>query len=409
MDVSAEETSATLVPDYNTMANYKVLPNYDSGFLKKGQVTTISKLLENREETNTRNLTIDSFGPAKKKTDIGTVFLFGLILRITVPSNKAGDSAFPLYKKNKFDKKASNRATYKKCILIADLADPNQLTGVILEESNEDHNRLFQRDISLDSVAVGAKCAIMTPRIEGHQLKNGAWVISTNRPLEFLQLPTLPRRSLRTERIGHEIRYYILKGTKVMLLDDDNIDPIKTKCNFHSCDRHNASTLGNQTCGCWVQNRRNDTGPKNTVLMFSFYFPDSNNKIMKVDDFTSLRTSKLFFRGKNILSDADMLNTNTVYDYVQEKWRSVIDHVNDNGGWTIVGWYIRATIEDDDKDENDETLLRDNVKINVSYLYPSTKASQNIPDVHTIDHSKVKEFAAPAAEACTDTPGDSAY
>ena len=124
---------------------------------------------------------------------------------------------------------------------------------------------------------------------------------------------------------------------------------------------------------------------------------------------TSLRTSKLFFRGKNILSDADMLNTNTVYDYVQEKWRSVIDHVNDNGGWTIVGWYIRATIEDDDKDGNDETLLRDNVKINVSYLYPSTKASQNIPDVHTIDHSKVKEFAAPAAEACTDTPGDSAY
>jgi hypothetical protein len=395
--------------DYEDTAKYKVLPNYDAGFLKKGEVTTVTKLLETREETNTQNLTMQSFGSAKKKRDVGTNFIFALILRITVPSNKSGEAAFPLFKKNKFDKKATTRAAYKKCILVADLADPNQLTGVILEESNEDHNRLFQRDISLDNVSVGSKCAIMNPRIEGHQLKNGAWVITTNRPLEFLQAPTLPRRPLRSERVGHELRYYIIKGAKVMLLDDDNIDPLKTKCNFHSCDRHNANGLGNQTCGCWVQNRRNDNGPKNTVMMFSFYFQDSSGKIVKVQDFTSLRTSKLFFKGKSILSDADTLNTNAVYDYVQDQWRSVIDHVNSNGGWTIVGWYIRATVEEDDKDENDETLLRTNVKINVSYLYPSSKTVQFIPNEHTIDNNEVKKLATPAAGVTSDDADEYAY
>ena len=397
---SADDNVPTSTTDITSIEKYQVLPNYDKGFLEHGTVTTISALLDSKEEKDTTNLTVDSFKQHQnKKMRKGTPFICALILRITVPSTKPGELSFPAFKKNRFDKKAVNRATYKKCILVADLADPKQLTGVILEESNEDHNRLFQRDLSLDNVAVGAMCAIMTPRIEGHQLKNGAWVITTNRPLEFLSAPEVPLRPLRPEKIGHEIRYFVLTGRKIYLLEDNVVDPIKTKCNFHSCDRHNAKSLGNQSCGCWVQNRRSDNNSRNTVLLFSFYFADSNDKIVKSVDFTSLRTTKLFFKGKSVLAEADTLQVNTVYDYIQEQWRESVDFVNDNDGWTIVGWFIRATIDDEDKEEGDETLLRTNIKINVSYLYPTTKKGQAIPNEKLIDYSRVKELAEPTGPA----------
>jgi hypothetical protein len=87
----------------------------------------------------------------------------------------------------------------------------------------------------------------------------------------------------------------------------------------------------------------------------------------------------------------------------------VIDHVNNNGGWTIVGSYIQATIEEDDKDENDKSLLRTNVKINVWYLYPSSKAVQVIPNEHTIDNNEVKKLATPAAGATSDYADEYTY
>lgn len=385
-------TAQTIQETILDTTQYSIAPNYDKAFLKNGRVTTISQLLENREANDTQNLTIASFQAPAKKPKNGTPFLFALLLRITVPATKTTDSNFSAFKKNRFDKKANNRATYKKCILLADLADLNQLTGVLLEESNEDHNKLFHRDLSLDSVSVGSLCAVLNPKIEGHQLKNGAWVITTNRPIEFLLAPDIPERPLRTEKIGHEIRYFSLQSSQIYLLPDDAIDPMKTKCNFHSCDRHNAKSIGNQSCGCWMQTRRNDTGPRNTVLMFTFYFQDSGNKIVKAADFSSLRTTKLLFKNQSILADIEMLQNNNVHEYIQDKWRGSVKHVNDNGGWTIVGWFIRATIDDEEKEENDETLLRTSVKINVSYLYPTNKSSRSIPDEHTINQSDIRKL-----------------
>ena len=387
-------TSSDVLPDILNPGKYTVCSNYDNGFTKKGKVTTITELIANREARQTDRLTVSSFQKATKKQDRGLPFLSCMVLRITVPSSKPGDSLYNQFKKNKFDKKATQRATYKKCILLADLADDNQLTGVILEESNEDHNRLFQRDLSLEHVSVGSRCVVLSPKIEGNQLKNGAWVITTNRPLEFIAAPELPTRPLRSERVGHEIRYYVQKTAQVLLLEDDVVDPLRTKCNFHSCDRLASKALGVQTnCGCWMQNRRSDTGPRNTVLMFSFYFADTNKKVIKISDFSSLRTSKLFFENRNILAETDQLQTNSVYHHMQDQWRSTIEYVNDHGGWTIVGWYIRAVLDDEEKDESDETLYRTNVKVNVSYLFP-TDANLQIPKEETICQCDVLKYVS---------------
>jgi hypothetical protein len=391
--------------DITVPGNYVVYPNYDNGFTADGRVTTLTELIATREAQQTDRLSLEFFNKAPKKPKVETPFLFMLVLKISVPSTKAGDTPYKdMFKKNAFNKKAKQNGSYKKCILLADLGDPNQLTAVILEESNEDHNRLFARDKTMERVAVGQRCAIMSPKLEGNQLKNGAWVLTTNRPLEFLSAPRVPTRTLRSERVGHEIRYFVMKGIKIHLLDNDVVDPLKTMCNFHSCDRQNASKLRTQTnCGCWMQNKQMDNSPRNTVLMFTFYFSDANRNIIQVKDFTSLKTSKLFFKNQNILAEMEDLHNNSVYSYVQTQWRKGVAHVNDNGGWTIVGWFIRATIDEDDRDEADETLFRANVKINVSYLYPSTQKGYKIPEGDTIDQTKLKELICSGNNATAQT------
>ena len=379
-------------PEYMDPEKYKVYPNY-AEFKNNTHVTTISKLIAKRVERNPDVLTLDSFKLCKqaKRT---IPFLFCQILRISTPA-KSNDPTNSFFKKNKFDRKTNNKPSYKKCILLADLADPNQLTGVLLEQSNEDHNMLFARDLSLDNVAVGQRFVILSPKLTGSQLKNGAWVITTNRPLEFVSAPKIPIRPLKCEQIGHEIRYFTMKGKQILLHEDDTIDPIKTKCNFHACDRQNAKAMGIQsTCGCWMQSSRSENGPKNTVMMFSFYFPDENKKLFRVADFTSLNTSKLFFKNNNILADVKTLQNNAVYDYVQNQWRKIIEFVNSNGGWTLVGWYIRAVLEDEEKDETDEVLFRTNVKINISHLTATTKAGLEIPEDSIVDQDRINDILA---------------
>ena len=372
---------------------YSVLDNYDDGFLERSKVTSISELTADREKQQIDRLTCELFEASAKRTKHESRFLFAVLLRVSVPSTKnSNDNSYSAFKKNRFDRRPKTNATYKRCLLFADLSDDSQQVFVILEDNNEQHNLLFKRDLSLENVKVGNRCAILTPKLDGSQLKNGAWVISTNRPLEFLGGPHIPVRPLRSERIGHEIRYFVLKGRPIMVLQEDNVDPVKTKCNFHTCDRLNCQNAGNNGCGCWVQNRRTDNGPRNTVLMFPFYFEDSNKKVQKVSDFTSLNTSKLFFQGKNILADTDALQNNRVYEYLQDQWRETIDYVNSNGGFTLIGWYIRATVEDEEKDEQDEDLYRASVKINVSYLYPSKKKTTTIPDRLTVTQTKITQL-----------------
>lgn len=393
-----------IVPELDA---FGVLDNYDGGFLPRGRVTNISELTADRERVQTDRLTTDLFNSPAKRQKAETRFLWGMLMRVSVPNSKnSNDGNYSAFKKNRFDRRPKPTANYKRSLHFADLGDEGQQTFVILEENNEQHNLLFKRDLSLANVKVGNRCAILTPKFDGSQLKNGAWVITTNRPLEFLSGPRIPRRPLRSERIGHEIRYFVLKGRKIMVLQDDNVDPVKTKCNFHTCDRLNCQSTGNSGCGCWVQNRRTDNGPRNTVLMFSFYFQDSNGRVQKVTDFTSLHTSKLFFQGKNILADTDTLQNNQVYEYLQDKWRDTIDHVNNNGGFTLIGWYIRATVEDEEKDEQDEDLYRANVKINVSYLYPSKMATTKIPEDLTMKQTEISDLMKNSESSTANGPDE---
>ena len=78
---------------------FKVMENYDDGFLDSGRVTTISDLIASREEQQTNRLSMESFHNAKKSKR-ESHFLFAMLMCVSVPSMKTSDLSFPTFKKN---------------------------------------------------------------------------------------------------------------------------------------------------------------------------------------------------------------------------------------------------------------------------------------------------------------------
>jgi hypothetical protein len=132
----------------------------------------------------------------------------------------------------------------------------------------------------------------------------------------------------------------------------------------------------------WVfgQNSKNDTSTRNCVLKYDLKFHDSENNKVKVESFTSLRISKIFFKNQHVVGDYDPLSISANKRLLQQKFMTAMKHVNNKGGWTIVGWYIRGELEDETKDENDTNKLSEKLKPNISYLYPTTFDPKNFPD-----------------------------
>lgn len=282
---------------------------------------------------------------------------------------------------------------YKRALKFADLGDRNKGTFVVFERTNEDCNRHWFHDPRTERVRVGERFAILNPRCIGI-LKSGSFMVETDRPIQLLISPAIPHRSLDTSKAKHELRYFVLKQKKIR--PDKENPPVawRTKCNSITCDRLKHSSNTNYICACFNQSSRNDTTARNTVIKISFSFKDSQDVKHRIRGFTSLRTSQVFFENEMICSEPNILVSGGVSQLLVHKYYATINYINKNGGWTIVGWYIRAVKEEEDKDEDDDDLLHSTIKINISYLYPSITLPKQIPSEHLITKQDIGNILA---------------
>ena len=377
--------------DKDNVSEYQVMRGYDSGFLSYSSVTNITKMLNDDSKDEFDDL-VSSFTDSDRET-VTLPFLFGVLLKISPPADHKNEgnqvTQFRTDKSHKRQKIVTGG--YKKQLLFGDLRDPKCQTFSILEPTNDTHNMLFQNK-SMENVTVGALVAITSPT-SGGTLPSGALIIKTDRPLVFLTAPEIPERPLHQEKAQEDLLFFVLKNKTVQIRKSSSVTPIETACNGKACDRLQAAKNPKAVCGCWSQSSRSDTTAKNTVLKFTFYFRDSDDRILEVEDFTSLKWSKLLFSKGQILAERDELLKHNVFQELQVTFRRIITHVNNNGGWTIVGWFKRAEVKDEDKELTEDNVLRENIKINVSHLYPTALAE--IPTDLQLKHTHILDLLSP--------------
>jgi hypothetical protein len=374
-------------PKRTDNSKFKVAQGYDAGFLEFSNFTTVSQLLNDNDEDLEEGLLM-----SLSDDNVVPEFLHGVLLRISNPSPAASEAnQYTPYKPGatRYLKKPKTNATgFKKILLFGDLEDNKALTFAILESNNDTHNVLFQNK-SMADITVGSRFAVKSPLLVG-KLKSGSYVIKTDRPLEVLSAPEIPERPLRTSTVGDALRYFVLKKVKIAFKRHDVITAIQTLCNGKQCDRLKSSERPGEKCGCWGQSARPDTMAKNTVLKQDFFFKDSDNVYHEVNNFTSLKYSKLFFDKGQILVERDDLQNDKVFNKLQSVWKQVVNHVNTSGGWTIVGWFKRAAQIEEDKQEGESSIMVEGVKINVSHMFPSEGRGAKIPHEITMKQSDIR-------------------
>ena len=398
--VASFNGQATAQPGLNLTSRFTITKPYNNGFLQNCQLVRV-KDLYNRLDQQTDCNTVSFLTDPGKVTLPVTKFTCGILLKINKANPNAKEVQFTKYTFTAGRaKKKSTTMTYKRLLTFADATCPNGTTFVLLEDSNETHNIWFQRDKSKKYFKVGCKVAILNPTVTG-KFKSGSIVVETKRALELYQLPNVPERPLRSNQTQHDMTFFLLKGQGIGLSSSDMPIPIKTACTSEHCDRLGCGTNATASCGCFHQNR-NDSTALASVLKFNFSFRDSNGEMIHINDYVSLKTSRVFFQGEKILYDYDALSMNEIVNLIGMKFKSCIAHVNANGGWTVGGWYLRAYKDDEDKDENDEQVGHETLKYNICYLYPTKQRPANIPSDFLVTEEDISQIINQACNAAAD-------
>ena len=273
-------------------------------------------------------------------------------------------------------KKVAFSTPYKSMYTFASLLDSDEITFVIMEESVEMENVFFNRDLSRKDFRIGERFAILLPTLMG-SLKSGARIISTDLPFERLSGPSIPIVLPRDRETVHDQRYFVVKST---IINGGEPLVLKTTCTADACDRQGSDRP--VKCGCYCQFTRSGSTARQTVLRFRNLeiIPQGGSENILIEKFISLRTSRLLFSGLMIPLTTDQLNNGFARARIQHCWKSLLLWVNNNGGWTVVGSYLRAHENSENVGEGaDGNSLRQSVTHKLVYMYPTNVDIATIP------------------------------
>ena len=120
--------------------------------------------------------------------------------------------------------------------------------------------------------------------------------------------------------------------------------PLKTSCSGKFCDHQRVNDWNNSKgCGCYNMN----TNSSSLVLQHNITVTTILQGKLEMSDFSSLKFSKLYLSA-DIPGSCKLYSlqlTTAVYD-LYAAMENCVNFINDNGGFTIIGWYKRGAIAD---------------------------------------------------------------
>ena len=272
--------------------------------------------------------------------------------------------------------KTSTSTTYNRYFLVADLENPPHCAA-ILPRSTDEASRLLS--IINGGAFVGVPFCCSEPFPVQQTLGDFLPILQLTRS-PFLPVKSIHDHLTSTEvsmcmprNIG-ETNYFILtnKGITVHCI---NVCPEQT-CLGIQCDRQKGKS------GCSCQHSTNHTS---SVYEIDLEFPippsinradhdtilDDEPNTTTVIGFRSLKTTKLFFKNyENYCTRHTTADQERNRLQIRLKFENMVQHINDNGGWTIVGWFMMGSVVDAASNAADK-IQNNEITIHISYLYPT--------------------------------------
>jgi hypothetical protein len=262
--------------------------------------------------------------------------------------------------------RVSRDVTYNRFWLCADLANPPRCFAIITRTA-QDSSYLVRQTNGL--TFFGSEYCIFEPDLTFQTIGTTPCLSNAERTM---LLPCRPFNNISsTEEIMAEPRvtgvteYFVMNNKPIQICRPKIARDIS--CSGIQCDRQKAK--GECTC-------LHLTGSSSLVWSFDVKFPvtprfDPTSQV-HVQGFRSLRTTRLFFanfeeQATNYAAELDggLLVPN------RESFREMVEFINqpENGGWTIIGWYMKGSTTDATNEA--EKIDNDTFQVHISYLFPT--------------------------------------
>ena len=262
--------------------------------------------------------------------------------------------------------------TYRRMFVFASITDTEQLTFCVIEYSNTDEQLYWAYNPGKNDVSVGDRFCIVEPELQGQLQDSQTYIIETPLPFVEITAPTIPPRTFMDIKDGE--RYFVLKHVNVRLY---NLHVVETKCGGTFCDRLQVSE-DSGLCACYTIDSK--TTGSSVTMAFQFDLQvevPGSAETYTFPKASSLRTTKLFYQSRVIPpSSIEAYLFPPVANMVDAKTSALVNHVNTNGGWNVIGWAKRGTKYTGTVD-NTETTASAEIKYHLSYLYPANANAIN--------------------------------
>ena len=268
----------------------------------------------------------------------------------------------------------SSQHTYDRILICGDLISKGSCFAVICNNHGESRNVFAYMK---NGIAVGCIFALGEPKKDDATLGMHMPILSTGWPLVPVHIP--PTKTMikycKTVKLSipleaGEHRYFCLHQESISVSNFRfKFDVI---CNVgRFCDRVDIAIAKNgQQCGCLQSGYTTSS----IVAQFNVTLKTTRDKISEpysIANFRSLRTTEYFVTN---LDEFGMQNASVLDEQVlniREKIKAMVEMINSNGGWTMVGWFRKGEVKD--VSSTDQKIDNDTVTPHISCLVPTRK------------------------------------
>jgi len=220
-------------------------------------------------------------------------------------------------------------------------------TPFLIKEVNSTQNTLGKSQHCMPLMEGGSNCAIPLNKVM------------------MRHVPSCPLMLPPEEGATQYFCYHKVKDLKVSC-----VQMVTPPCGGRLCDRQ-VEPPGTKEwpCGCFHANIK----AVNWVMKMNVYIPCETTVSVTgkigILNFRSIQTTELFIHPSSFRFWEPRSSTmiNDLRDTVQD----IVEYVNKNGGWTIIGWVKNGPTTDDSDVRDKETMAGDNVIPHLTYMMPS--------------------------------------
>ena len=278
------------------------------------------------------------------------------------------------YKKNKKD--LSSTSQYYRLFLFRDLISPDGKVVYIVEGKHMNDNLWARYPLLHDNgvLTIGTYIGVINPMPINQWFCNEIPIIECRGGC-FVMKPPGSVTSINIDMgvVKNTTRAFVLNNVNV---DLSSMDVHTTKCSGLFCDRQRAVEVGrgNRACGCYSMQTRIG----NIVLVHQVNVSKGDKDIVTMDDFSSLQFSSLYLKDDFTSTIRfNLLDYTTSYFTLQKDADDVVEYINTNGGFTVIGWYKRGEINDVSNDDSQNEVESSEIGYHIVYIFPTNRAIVN--------------------------------